>query len=226
MSFSARLLDLIGSIATFRGNDVFNPWCDTDPLDVEPTAPLARQKRLIAHFRCEPSLVLIGEAPGYRGCHFSGIPFTSEAQLVDDAVPRVLLPRENDQPGAKGARITTRRDPFAEASATIVWRALYDFGLEERVVMWNAFPWHPHRPGRTMTNRMPSPAERSSGLRILAELVVLYPDAHIVPVGRLAEHALGHLGVKSDRALRHPSMGGATIFRAGLRALAGGRKSA
>jgi len=65
------------------GPDVFNPWTDLDTgTDAEPTAPAARLKRLKAHLSTTVNYILVGEAPGYQGCHVTGIPFTSERLIL------------------------------------------------------------------------------------------------------------------------------------------------
>jgi uracil-DNA glycosylase len=134
--------------------------------------------------RAEAELLLVGEAAGYRGARLSGIPFTSERQL-------------------------TGRGP-AEASATVVHRVLDELGLEEHVLLWNVVPTHPHRPGEPQSNRRPRAYEIEASRQFLEQLVA---GRHVVPVGRIAEAALGKAGI------RHPSHGGAQQFRAGLAAL-------
>jgi hypothetical protein len=92
----------------------------------------------------------------------------------------------------------------AEATATIVRRVLGELGIEERVLLWNLVPTHP---GTETSNRPPTRAEVDAGRPFLAELA---RGRRVLPVGRLAERALGIPGI------RHPSHGGAAAFRAGL----------
>jgi len=129
-------------------------------------------------------VLLVGEAAGYRGARVSGIPFTSERQL-------------------------TGRGP-AEATATIVRHTLAELGLERETLCWNVVPTHPHLPGQAASNRRPSRAEIDASRGFLEELA---RKRRVIPVGRLAERALGVPGV------RHPSHGGAQAFRDGLRRL-------
>ena len=143
----------------------------------------ARRKRLSDYLsgRSRAELLLVGEAAGYRGARVSGVPFTSERQL-------------------------TGAGP-AEATATIVHRVLRELGVEEDVLLWNVVPTHPHRPGEPASNRRPSAKEIAASLPFLDELA---RGRTVVPVGRVAEAALGTEGI------RHPSHGGAAAFRDGL----------
>jgi hypothetical protein len=95
----------------------------------------------------------------------------------------------------------------AEASATIVHAVLADLGLLEQALLWNVVPTHPHRPGEPASNRPPTRAEIEASRPFVSELA---RGRRVVPVGRLAEQALGLPGI------RHPSHGGARGFRAGL----------
>jgi uracil-DNA glycosylase len=107
-----------------------------------PRAALLR-RRLAAYLDArEPAaLLLVGEAPGYRGTRVSGVPFTSERQL-------------------------TGAGP-AEATATIVHSVLAELGLEGETLCWNAVPTHP---GTETSNRRPTRAEVEAGIRFLRGL--------------------------------------------------------
>src|SRR6266513_6552060 len=65
---------------------VFNPWWQVDEQNnIGPNAPRVRRKQLRAYFRKRlgmTKVAVIGEALGYRGGHFSGIPMTSERILL------------------------------------------------------------------------------------------------------------------------------------------------
>jgi uracil-DNA glycosylase len=188
--------------------DTFNPWVQHDPsTDADPGAPTQRLARLRAHLEGNPRWILVGEAPGYQGCKVSGIPFTSERLMLQGAIPRINL---NDQ------RLSTRTRPWSEPSATIVWGVLRELGIADRTILWNAYPWHPYKRGNLHSNRTPTPAERETGRPVLLALLKAFPDAHLFALGRQAEHTLGELGINAT-PLRHPAMGGATKFRAGLR---------
>ena len=96
-----------------------------------------RRQRLLAYLeaRQEAPLLLVGEAPGYRGARISGIPFTSERLLTGSGL--------------------------AEATATIVHRVLGELGIEQDVLLWNVVPTHP---GTAISNRRPTRAEVEAGL--------------------------------------------------------------
>jgi hypothetical protein len=206
---------LFEALRAYRSPHVFNPWAEHDPLDLPavrgaPAGPAGRAARLAAHFAVQPALLLLGEAAGYQGCRYSGIPFTNERLLGTGRIPRVV---------ATG-RLTSRPRPWCEPSATIVWTALQVLGIADRVVLWNSFAWHPYVPGRPLSNRAPTPAELAAGRPVLDHVLDTFAGTPLVAVGRVAERTLRGLGRTPYAAVRHPSMGGAHQFRDGLAALA------
>ena len=84
--------------------------------------------------KSDAPILLVGEAPGYRGTRVSGIPFTSERQLTGSGP--------------------------AEATATIVHRTLADLGIAADVLLWNLVPTHP---GTATSNRSPTRLEVEVG---------------------------------------------------------------
>jgi uracil-DNA glycosylase len=105
-------------------------------------APLlrARLERYLEE-RAAAEILLVAEAPGYRGARVSGIPLTSERQLTGSGP--------------------------AEATATLVHRTLAELGATRDVLLWNAVPTHP---GDVGWNRAPTRAEVEAGLPFVREL--------------------------------------------------------
>ena len=122
--------------AAARIGQTFNQYAEG------PRAPLLRE-RLAAYLECRATaeIVLLGEASGYRGARVSGIPFTSERQLLGTGP--------------------------AEATASIVHDVLSELGLEERVLLWNVVPTHP---GTETSNRPPTRSEVAAGLTFAVPL--------------------------------------------------------
>jgi len=191
---------------------LFNPWRDHCTDDVPRNGPDAKLARLAAHLDCSPKFILCGEAAGYQGCRHSGIAFTSERLLGEGKIPRI--PRTSH-------RLTNRRLPYSEPSATIVWHTLYELGIEDRTILWNALPMHPHRRGERHSNRKPNHEEVEKGKRALRMLVDEFPSARVVAVGRTAERLLESMGVAAEY-VRHPANAGATKFRQRLKRLVSG----
>ena len=199
---------------------VFNPWWQIDKQnDIGRNAPGIRRRQLRAYF-CKRlktvRLAVIGEALGYRGGHFSGIPMTSE---------RILLGKKKDD-GIESAQVFSSikphrtskperyRDGFSEPTATIVWSTLLKLGLRpQQFVLWNAFPWHSFdlRCGR-LSNRTPNKSEQATGLPILKAFLNLFPCDEIVALGNVAASQLKELNIETHR-VRHPASGGAKLFR-------------
>jgi len=129
-------------LASARVGATFNFYREGDGAEL-------RRARLRDYLeRCEDSkLLLVGEAPGYRGARISGIPFTSERQLTGEGP--------------------------AEATATIVRTVLDELDLD--ALCWNVVPTHPgsatsnRRPSRSEVEAgRPFLEELARGRRIVA----------------------------------------------------------
>ena len=205
-----KLAKLLTDKLPSRRPTLFNPWRDRCDDDEPCNGPDAKLARLAAHLDCDPKFILCGEAAGYQGCRHSGIAFTSERLLLEGKIPRI---------SPMSQRLTSRRRPYSEPSATIVWKALYELGIEERTVLWNALQMHPHERGKEQSNRTPTSAEIIEiGKPALQMLVKEFPLAKVVAVGITAKGLLDSMGIVSS-AVRHPAYGGATAFVRGLKLL-------
>jgi uracil-DNA glycosylase len=123
----------VEQLAAARIGRTYNQYADSS----------LRRGRLAAYLveKAAAPIILVAEAPGYRGTRVSGIPLTSERQL-------------------------TGVGP-AEATATIVHRVLAELGLTDDVLLWNLVPTHP---GTSASNRPPTREEIDAGEPFLAEL--------------------------------------------------------
>jgi hypothetical protein len=200
-----RLFDLLRA---YQGDGVFNPYRDHDPeLDCAGAAQIrcANLRRYLEIF-AGAAYVLVGEAAGYAGCRFSGIPFTGEAQLVG---PQPLAWAAGEDWGQ-----TSLGEPWRERSAQIVWPAL---GGRRDCVLWNAFPWHPFR-DKALSNRRPRAGELRQADKVLRYFLSLFPQARVHAIGRVSQGVLQSSGIEAAY-IRHPSHGGKRAFVAGVAAL-------
>src|SRR5213592_2652420 len=199
---------------------VFNPWWQVDEQnDIGRNAPAIRRHQLRAYLQKrlgKVKLAVIGEAVGYRGGHFSGIPMTSERLLLGRS-KKVRL-KSNDFFSDLKPRGTSKPekcpDGFSEPTATIVWGTLLRLGLKPaQFVVWNAFPWHSFDSRRGMlSNRMPNKSEQVAGLTVLKAFLELFPCDRVVALGKIAAAQLEQLDVNAH-CVRHPASGGAKLFR-------------
>lgn len=154
----------------------------------------------------QPRLLLVGEAPGYRGCRLTGIPFVSP-HLLAGLGSRFGLTRDQFQPADEWPQIQR------EASATIVWQTV---GQRQPLpLLWNIFPFHPYQPEKPQSNRTPTTKEIALGRPFLDQICQLFPQAMLIAVGKKASGALKSWQIEHT-AVRHPSHGGAKTFQAAL----------
>jgi len=199
---------LIASLSRFQLPGLFNPWSQVSDLDLKVDADVLRRERLFQNWSApNPRLVLIGEAAGYQGCRFSGIPFTSERLILAGEIPRLS--------GALAERISSRERPWSEPSATIVWKTLEELGIAESTVLFNAVPWHPEGVRGPLSNRTPKAREKREGVPYLKRFFGLFPDLPVAALGNIASKSLSELDIAHQK-VRHPAYGGAAKFREGL----------
>lgn len=199
---------LFAFLADYQGKGAFNQYRNvTAEFDLPHGAAVRRTNlRRYVELFSGAAYVLVGEAAGYAGCRFSGIPFTGEAQLVG---PECL-------PWACGAGFAQSSSgaPWRERSGTIVWQVL---GQRRDCVLWNAFPWHPFG-SKPLSNRRPRRAEMAQAREVLAHFLSFFPGAQVYAVGRVSQDALSKIGLEA-RYIRHPSHGGKAAFLRGVASL-------
>jgi uracil-DNA glycosylase len=183
--------ELLEALEAGRAGETCNFYAGAD------IATHQRRERLRQYLtaRWAAPVVLVGEAAGYRGARLSGVPFTSQHQVL-----------------GHGMR---------EATATIVHGVLAELGAEAQVLLWNAVPYHPHRRDEPESNRSPTAAEVTACGEMLRAVVA---GRTPVAVGQVAARALLKL-CTAVVVVRHPAFGGKTCFAAGLAAVLRGELS-
>ncbi len=155
------------------------------------------------------SMILVGEAPSYRGGRVTGVPFLSETLMLNGVKRSTLF-----GPGRGFRRATSLPRLSTEASATIVWGTIG--GMDPPPLLWNAFPFHPFREGDQDTNRAPLHEEIVIGQPFLIALIRLFAIETVVAVGNHASRSLEALEIRHEK-VRHPANGGKAKFVAGIR---------
>jgi uracil-DNA glycosylase len=199
---------------------IFNPWWHTDKEndDYSNSAEI-RRRQLIQYLeerKNSAKYLLVGEALGYQGGHFTGIAMTSERILLGKMKHKGIEPEyvmTALQP-SRTSKENVRQDGFTEPTATIVWGHLLEMGIDPySFVLWNALPWHPYKSDKGMlSNRTPKDTEMLAGLEKLKQLIDLLKPQIVIAVGQKAADQLARLDIEFSQ-VRHPANGGATKFR-------------
>lgn len=197
---------------------VFNPWFDSDPEnDIDKAAPAKRLSNLRSYIneRTQADYLLLAEALGYQGGHFTGIAMTSERIILGNKSDLGILPRHVCHSKLQRTSNQNRyKDGFNEPTASIVWQKLVAEKLDtQNFVFWNAFPWHPYKSsGSILSNRTPSTSELKEGEVVLRALIQASNFKKVIALGNKADSILKSLGIPAVK-VRHPAMGGAELFR-------------
>lgn len=157
----------------------------------------------------KPKIMLVGEAPGYRGSRLTGVPFTSEDLLMNNKKGLDLFGED------KGYRLVNRKEKLLkQATTTIIWETMVAYDILP--LAWNAFPFHPYKEGNKESNRTPLKKELLIGEQFLIKLIELFSIEEVVAVGNKAKSSLDRLGIAS-RKVRHPAQGGKYKFVEGIK---------
>lgn len=202
----------IRSLVDYQSEDVFNPYCDMCPDYDRRGAPRVRCANLRYMLKAVrdrgAKTIWVARDLGYRGGRRTGLALTDEAHLGHAGQ---MLGTNRIVQATKGA-------PLAERTATVVWEMLAR--IDEPVMLWNVFPFHPHEKGIPMSNRSHTRRERNDALPFLLDLIELVLPQKLVAIGRDAAIALEDLSVPVH-LVRHPSYGGQTLFIEQMEALYG-----
>ena len=221
-------------LAQYQGSLVHNPWGEVNP-DLEIVtdgfdAAQVRRDNLVAYLLPRlgrAKVFVVAEAVGYQGGRFTGIAITCERMLLDKHntirakdVTTIRLERTSS-PSSALLKGTQQKDGFNEPTDTVVWSAIVEKGIDPYdTLLWNIFPFHPHKDGNPLTNRTPTDKEQQLGWEYTKRLLELHLELGgveplILAVGQKSADTMGKFGL-SAIGLRHPANGGANLYRQGF----------
>ena len=195
------LTHFLTALSAYKGENVFNPWRDTDADYEVGRAVSIRQEQLRDYLALRigrAKILLIAEACGYQGGHFSGIAMTCERMLLNQhpkVTSRMILGREGTRTSRMDSPFITKaaqkEKGFNEPTDSVVWSACLEAGLApDEFLLWNIFPFHPYKKGNLLTNRTPTDEELAIGLTYTKELLSLTGPLPLFAIGRKSEMTL------------------------------------
>ncbi|MGN7252296.1 uracil-DNA glycosylase [Arthrobacter sp. SAFR-014] len=200
-------IDRLGAVKTPPGCNNF--------FDHSVPANAVRRQNLAAYLGDmldrAPRVLLVGEAPGFRGMRITGVPFTNRTMFQGPANSFGMFGS-----GTGYALPPEAAGVAAEPTATVMWEVLAE--LDFLPLLWSACPWHTHVPGRPLSNRTPTPAEAALGTTFWQALTGIFPVETVVAVGNVAHTSLRRSGLDVPK-IRHPAHGGRARFKQGLQEL-------
>lgn len=217
----------MASLAAYEGQLTFNPWRDWNPDYEVPKAVDIRRQQLndyLARRIGRAKMLLVAEACGYQGGHFSGIAMTCERMILNfhpSVDSQMVLGYQGERTSRSDSpcieKPTRREKGFNEPTDSVVWKACLEVGLgADEFLLWNIFPFHPYKKGNLLSNRTPTEEELAIGLSYTRRLLSMTGPLPVFAIGKKSEITLSDAGFPVI-GLRHPANGGANIFRRQLK---------
>ena len=141
----------VAALSRIRLRSVFNPYADRCPEYDRHDAARIRRRNLVRYLEgaleTNVDTMWIARDLGYRSGRRTGIPITDELQLARAAAMM----------GGVQLNRATLGPPAAERTSTVVRGMLARIG--DPILLWNAFPLHPHEAKDPLSNRGHTRAE-------------------------------------------------------------------
>lgn len=200
----------VNALAAIDLESVFNPYRQRCSSHDMADGPAVRRRNLRSYLEAIQNLgtdtIWMGRDLGYRGGRRTGLALTDEYHLPHLGAV---------YPGA-GCAKATKGPAVAERTAAEVWSVL--LRLKRPPLLWNVFPFHPHESGAEFTNRKFAARELAHVSDLNQELISWLGIRRIVCIGQDAASYAEAFGCEIE-CVRHPSYGGVTDFRDGMRRL-------
>ena len=202
----------VKTLSRIRLDGVFNPYGERcglyDRADADRRRRANLRTLLDAAIRMRVDSLWVARDLGYRGGRRTGLPLTDEEHL----------PTLSRAYGGLPLHRATKGLPVAERTAAVIWKLLAQ--VDQPIFLWNVFPLHPFEPGRPLSNRRHTRAERQTCQDLFFALLDALQPRRIVAIGRDAHGTLDEFGL-DHHPVRHPSYGGQAAFAEGVSRLYG-----
>lgn len=199
----------IDKLTSVRLDSVFNPYADVCEISDREYANEIRRNNLLSYLKTmdgNVESIWFGRDLGYRGGRRTGLALTDENHLREF----------NNLYRGVAVSQATNGEPMTERTANIVWTMLSE--ITTPPFLWNIFPFHPHEPDNSMSNRNHTATERRQCEHLIVELIEWLRPKNIVAIGNDSYNALKNMGYNCSY-VRHPSYGGQAKFVDGIREL-------
>ena len=176
----------IDALTSVKLNSVFNPYADICEISDREDANEIRRNNLLSYLKAMDGNVesmWFGRDLGYRGGRRTGLALTDENHL------REFSKLYKDVTVSQA----TNGEPMSERTANIVWAMLGK--VSKPPFLWNIFPFHPHEPDNSMSNRNHTAAERQQCKHLIVELIEWLQPKNIIAIGNDAYNALQKNGL-------------------------------
>jgi len=199
----------IDKLTSVSLDSVFNPYADVCEITDREDANEIRCNNLLSYLKSmdgNVESIWFGRDLGYRGGRRTGLALTDENHLSEfsELYRNVAVSQ------------ATNGEPMSERTANVVWTMLSE--ISKPPFLWNIFPFHPHEPDKSMSNRNHTATERQQCEHLIVELIEWLRPKNIIAIGNDSYNALIKMGYDCSY-VRHPSYGGQEKFVNGIREL-------
>lgn len=197
--------DFLKIMQDYSADNVFNPYrnvCDQyDTIDSPKLRFRVLNEILQKAEKNKVDAIWLGRDLGHRGGRRTGLAFTDDLNVENH------LKRWN----VINNPFTYPEIPVKEQTASTIWSKLQN--IDEKIFLWNIFPFHPYEMNEPLTNRCHNKQENIIGKQILLQLIEMLQPKKILAIGNDAFNSVQQLNIEVNlKKARHPSYGGKNDF--------------